>query len=183
MRAVVIYESMYGNTHLIATAIGVGLGDPRDVTVVPVAAAARDLLDAADLVVVGGPTHVHGMSRPSSRQTAMTAAQKPGRELPVDPDAAGEGLREWFDGMARLGCLSAAFDTRFDGPASFTGRASKGIARRLRDHGMKPIADPESFLVTRDNHLEPQEAARAQRWGARLLEAMGVAGGPTTTSA
>jgi hypothetical protein len=115
--AVVIYESMYGNTHLIATAIGVGLGHACDVTVVPVAAADRDLLDTADLVVVGGPTHVHGMSRPSSRKTALTAAQKPGRELPVDPDAAGEGLREWCDGMARMGCVGAAFDTRFDAPA------------------------------------------------------------------
>jgi hypothetical protein len=47
---------------------------------------------------------------------------------------------------------------------------------------MKLIADPESFLVTRDNHLEPDEAARAQRWATRLFEAMSVVGGADATS-
>jgi len=37
MRAVVVYESMYGNTHLVADAIGAGLGPAFDVSVVPVA--------------------------------------------------------------------------------------------------------------------------------------------------
>ena len=35
MRAVVVYESMYGNTHLIADAIGAGLEAAFDVRVVP----------------------------------------------------------------------------------------------------------------------------------------------------
>jgi flavodoxin len=33
MRAVVAYESMYGNTHLVADAIGAGLGTVFDVRV------------------------------------------------------------------------------------------------------------------------------------------------------
>jgi flavodoxin len=36
MRAVVVYESMYGNTHLIADAIGAGLEAAFDVRVAPV---------------------------------------------------------------------------------------------------------------------------------------------------
>src|SRR6266568_1607229 len=40
MKAVVVYESMYGNTHQIADAIGTGLAD-FDVAVVPVAEAGR----------------------------------------------------------------------------------------------------------------------------------------------
>jgi len=58
----VVYESSYGNTHLIANAIGEGLGTARTVEVLPVAKAAQELVDRADLVVVGGPTHVHGMT-------------------------------------------------------------------------------------------------------------------------
>ena len=63
MRAVVVYESMYGNTHLVADAIGAGLSTAFDVRVVPVSEARPVVLADADLVVVGGPTHVHGMSR------------------------------------------------------------------------------------------------------------------------
>ncbi len=64
MRTVVIYESMYGNTHLIADAIADGLRSVSgDVAIVPVADTVDDVLEGADLVVVGGPTHAHGMSR------------------------------------------------------------------------------------------------------------------------
>ena len=182
MRAVVIYESMYGNTHLIADAIGEGLGDAWDVAVIPVGVADLPRLEAADLLVVGGPTHMHGMSRASTRESAVTAAPNPGQELGVDPDAAGDGLREWFDGLAGLGCAAAAFDTRFDAPAAFTGRASRGVARRLRSHGMSLVADPESFLVTRHNHLDQDEEGRARRWGASLSEAMGARGAKSAAS-
>lgn len=53
MRAVVVYESMYGNTHLVADAIGDGLATAYEVDVVPVDRADRQLLEHADLVVVG----------------------------------------------------------------------------------------------------------------------------------
>jgi hypothetical protein len=45
---------------------------------------------------------------------------------------------------------------------------SKGIARKLRRQGATLISRPESFLVTTDNHLEPDEEARARNRGARL---------------
>ena len=73
MKAVVVYESMYGNTHLIAEEIGNGLrANPNaDVAVVPVDGASMELLEGVDLVVVGGPTHAHGMSRTSTRKAAV----------------------------------------------------------------------------------------------------------------
>ena len=77
MRAVVVYESMYGNTHRIADAIGAGLEVAFDVRVVPVSHAEPELIADADLVVVGGPTHAHGMSRASTRKAAVQAADKP----------------------------------------------------------------------------------------------------------
>jgi hypothetical protein len=77
-------------------------------------------------------------------------------------------LREWFGSLGRSPVKAAAFDTRVHGPAALTGRASKGIARLLRTHGFNVIAEPESFLVTRRDRLEPQETARAREWGTKL---------------
>src|SRR5512140_2757465 len=94
MRAVVVYESMYGNTHLIADAIGAGLESAFDVRIVPVSHAGPEVIADADLVVVGGPTHAHGMSRASTRKAAVQAADKPVGGLTVEPDALGPGLRE-----------------------------------------------------------------------------------------
>ena len=168
MKALVIYESMYGNTHLIANAIADGLGDQAETVVVPVGDASPALVGSADVVVVGGPTHGHGMSRPSTRQGAVAAADKPGSDLVLDADAEGAGLREWFESQGPLATKAAAFDTRFDLPAAFTGRASKGIGRKLRHHGATLIAEPESFFVLKGNHLEPNEETRAREWGAHL---------------
>jgi hypothetical protein len=168
MRAVVIYESMYGNTHAIADAIGAGLGHAAEVSVVPVHEADAALVRAADLLVVGGPTHVHGMSRVSTRTAAAEAATKPDSGLTMDPDARDLGVREWLDSLGDLDMRAAAFDTRLDAPAALTGRASKGIAHKLHDRGCSLIADPESFLVTKETHLEPDEEAHARRWGASL---------------
>ena len=178
MKAVVVYESMYGNTHLVAEAVATGLGGQADDVVVVASAgdATNALLADTDLVVVGGPTHVHGMSRASTRKAAAEAAQKPGSELDLDPDAEGDGLREWFDSIGSLPPAAAAFDTRMHGPAAFTGRASKGIAQRLPRDGCRLVVEPESFLVSKENHLDDDELAHARTWGQRLAVATVHAG-------
>jgi flavodoxin len=173
VQAVVVYESMYGNTHLIADAIARGLASACTVKVVAVGEADQPLLEAADLVVVGGPTHVHGMSRESTRKAAVEAADKPDSDLTLDPDAEGPGLREWFDQLGEVGGRAAAFDTRIDVAAAISGRASKGISKRLRRHGFDEVAKPESFLVTKETHLEPDEEARATAWGEQLAAKLG----------
>ena len=88
---------------------GRGLAQAADVHVVPVGRATPVLLQGADLVVAGGPTHAHGMSRASTRKAAADQAND---GLILDPDAEGAGLREWFDSMGALDTASAAFDTR-----------------------------------------------------------------------
>jgi hypothetical protein len=168
MRAVVVYESMYGNTRLVADRIGVGLATAYQVDVVPVGRADRQLVEHADLIVVGGPTHGHGMSRANTRGTAVAAGRKPASELTLDPDAEGPGLRDWFTGLPTLHAKAAAFDTRVSWPAVLSGRASKGIGRLLRQLGLDLVAEPESFLVTTHNRLEPEETTRAEQWGRRL---------------
>jgi len=173
VKAVVVYESMYGNTHLIAEAIANGLRTTDDdVVVVPVGEATNQLVADADLVVVGGPTHAHGMSRENSRKAAVDATRKGGNALELDPDAQGAGLRDWFDGLSELRTNAAAFDTRLDAPAVFTGRASKGIAKRLRGHGSTLVVEPMSFLVTKQSQLIDDEATHAREWGAQIRQAL-----------
>jgi len=180
MRAVVVYESMFGNTHAIADAIGRGLGqglEPVDnVVVVPVVEAGRERLGDADLVVVGGPTHFHGMSRTRTRKWAAGTAQKPKNDLVLDRVAQGPGVREWLTSLGHGHTKVAAFDTRFKGPAVLRGRASRPISRTLRRHGFEVVAKPESFFVTLQNHLAPGEEARAQAWGKRLAASVGSNG-------
>ena len=172
MRAVVVYESMFGNTHVVAERIAAGLLTTMDVAVVAVGGATPEILDGIDLLVVGGPTHVHGMTSHKSRSGAAEMAAKPGSDLELDPDAEGEGLREWFRRLPRIGVRAAAFDTRIGSVAAvMSGRASKGIARRLRHHGCDLLAEPESFLIDTDNHLVDGEAVRATEWGASLAHA------------
>jgi len=173
MRALVVYESMYGNTHLVADVVAATLRDEAgaDAVAVPVSAADASALHDVDLIVVGGPTHVHGMTRPSTRKAAVEAAAKPDSGLDVERDA-GEGLREWFDGVGPLPKAAAAFDTRIKGPAALTGRASKGISKRFREHGCEVILEPESFVVSKENHLLPDELAHARGWARRLAKAV-----------
>ncbi len=171
MRALVVYESMYGNTHVVAGNIADGLRATHEVTLVPVAEATADLVAGADLLVVGGPTHMHGLSSAASRRMAAEAAAKPASGLNLDPDACGPGLRDWLKGIGglRVGpALAAAFDTRLNGVPAFTGHASRGIARMAKRHGYRLIAAPESFLIGQQNTLADGEASRARRWGAAL---------------
>jgi len=175
MRALVVYESMYGNTHVIASNIADGLRATHEVTLVPVAAATADLVAGADLLVVGGPTHMHGLSTAASRQLAAKTAAKPASGLALDPDAGGPGLRDWLGGLASGPALAAAFDTRLTGIAALTGQASRGIRRLLKRHGYRLVMPPESFLVSQRNILLGTEASRARRWGAALGAAAAIA--------
>jgi Flavodoxin len=181
MHAVVVYESMYGNTRQIADAIGSGLSSRFDVAVVPVSEAAPEVLADADLVVAGGPTHVHGMSRASTRKSAVEAAGKPESGLEAEPGAGGPGLREWLGSLGRYQARAAAFDTRLQGSALLTGRSSERVARQLRAHGFDMAAPPESFLVTRQNRLVADESERAREWAGKLAESITPSREPGTS--
>jgi hypothetical protein len=128
------------------------------------------------LLIVGGPTHVHGMSRASTRQDAVKRARKPGAELMLEAEADGPGLREWFESLGPASVAAAAFDTRMRGPAVLTGRASVAIGRQLRRHGFSVIAKPRSFLVTGADQLWSGEEEHAREWGASLATALAGSG-------
>lgn len=169
MRALVIYESMFGNTRTVAEAIGEGLLASYRVDVRPAGTLSGEELHDCDLIVAGGPTHAWGMSRPRTREGAEQQAAAPEAGLQLEPGATGPGLRELFEGVTGLRADAAAFDTRIDLPAMITGRASKKIAKVLRGSGCTVVAAPESFLVAKEStSLLEGEAARARAWGAAL---------------
>jgi flavorubredoxin len=156
MQVAVAYESMFGNTKEIAEAIAEGLrtsGPGTEVVVVPVADVTADKVREADLLVVGGPTHVTRMSSARTRKAV----------------APGPGLREWIDALpaGSRGGRAAAFDTRFGYPLS--GSAARPISRQLRRHGYEIVAKPTGFLVERaKGPLKAGERERAKAWGAGL---------------
>ena len=169
MRAVVVYESMFGDTRQVAEAIGDGLGNEFEVAVVPVNQVATDQLTGIDLLVVGGPTHVRGMSRPKTRAGAVDQASQPETGIVLEPGAAGPGLREWFTTLTDAPPHAAAFDTRVQMSPLITGRAAPKIARSLQRGGCHLIAEPESFLVTtKKPALAAGERDRARAWGQTL---------------
>jgi len=185
MRTLVVYESLFGNTHHIAQAIGAGLAENpgMEADVVAIDDASTGLLSTADLVVVGGPTHVHGMARSSTREQgaekerAKAVRGEPAHEL--DDQACGDSLRHWFEGLGKhQSGPAAAYDTRLSAPTMVTGQASHGIRRRLRHHGWTVDVDPESYLVDKENELLDGELERAHTWGREL-----GAGLPSTTAA
>lgn len=167
MRAVVVYESMYGNTHDIANHIAEGLLSAYAVEVLAVEDATPERIAGCDLLVVGGPTHMHTMSSNLSRKAAVDAAAKDS-DLELDDHATGPGLRDWFETVSSAG-RAAAFDTRIDAKPMVTGRASRAIGRHLRHLGFTLLADPESFLVDKHNRLLAGEAERAVAWGNSLV--------------
>ncbi len=81
MKALVVYESMFGNTRTVAEAIGHGLSRSLEVTVIRASEADSSVLNGKSFVVVGGPTHAWGMPRPSTRRGGPDYATKGGRFL------------------------------------------------------------------------------------------------------
>lgn len=165
MRALVVYESMFGNTQLVAEAIGRGLSARMSADVIEVSQAPETIDDTVDLVVVGGPTHAFGLSSPRTRESA--AAQAPSGIV-----SKGKGIRDWVDCLhAHRGHLEVAtFDTHID-KAWFPGAASKKLDKLLRGMGLHRLAAPSSFYV-RDSAgpLVGGEVERAELLGRRLGE-------------
>src|SRR5690606_11605555 len=87
MKAVVLYDSQFGNTEKIAQAIGDALSKGSEVTLLRAGAATPQDLSGYDLIVAGSPTQRF--------QATETMA----------------GLLE---GLSLAGVRAAAFDTRFD---------------------------------------------------------------------
>jgi multimeric flavodoxin WrbA len=168
MQVRIVYESMYGNTAAVARAIADGIrSGGADVSMAGVSEITPEAALECDLLVVGGPTHAHGMSRATTRKTAIEDAKRTYEEPTMGP-----GIREWLEGLHGGGHAATAFDTRIDAPVAFTGSASKGIAKGLAKRGCNLAVDRESFLVTKQNTLVEGELERARGWGVTIATSL-----------
>ena len=169
-RALVVYESVFGDARAIAHAIAVGLSASLPADVVAAADGPDDVGADVALLVVGGPNHALSMPRPATREGAVT---QHGAEI-ADT---GRGLHEWLDAVriGTDGIRAAAFDTRIDHPKLVVklDHAARTEEKLLRSHGMRILAPAEHFLVTdTKGPLVAGEEERARRWGAALAQAL-----------
>ncbi len=159
MQAVLVYDSKFGNTEVIAEAIARGVGTLGTVLVVAAREASDALAERPDLLLVGGPTQKRAMS---------------------------PGLLEFLDtviGQGIHGVATASFDTRYRGSAWLMGSAAGEAAKRLRKAGGHLVAPPESFFISRNGPLERQtleagEVERAEAWS-RAVVAAAIAARPS----
>lgn len=158
MKAVVVYDTAYGNTEKVALAIAQALGQGKTVSLLKADGAQPEDLTRADLLIVGSPTQKF---RPLPSITALLQNISP------------EGLRNVH---------VAAFDTRITpeevarvGILAFLvklfGYAAEAIGKKLSSKGGTLLVPPQGFYVqgTQGPLLEG-ELERAAAWAKNIAE-------------
>jgi hypothetical protein len=180
MRALVVYESMFGNTRDVALAVAKGLGKYGTVTAVDAAEAPLALRARFDLLVLGAPTHAFGMSR---ARTRADAAHRGDTEIVTGTEV---GVREWLTALPtnpEALLHAATFDTRVEAPR-LPGSAAKQAHHALARRGFVMVAPPESFRVHGTvGPLVTGELEHAEAWGEQLGRTMKDTVAPRTTAA
>jgi flavodoxin I len=156
MKALVIYDSAFGNTAQIAHAIGSALGSQKEVTICQVGNVLPEQLTNLNLLIVGSPTQGFRATQ------AITTFLK---------ESLASGLK---------GIKVAAFDTRIstsDIKSSFLrfivkmgGFAAKPIAKSLQQRGGELVMPPEGFIVEgKEGPLKAGELERAADWAKQIV--------------
>ena len=96
MKAVVVYESLWGNTAAVARAVAEGLGP--GVRALSTAEASGQAMSGIDLIVAGAP--VLGFRLPTEAMRESTASNLAG--APKPPDLSHPSMRSWLERMKRL---------------------------------------------------------------------------------
>ncbi len=173
MKAVVVYQSLWGSTAAIAHAIGDGLG--KGAVVKTTTEATPNVLKGADLIVAGAPIHAFGLPSEDSLKSAQARPPGPSK---VAPNVSHKLMRTWLRELPNGTAAVAAFDTRVGGPLG-RGGATK-IMKALKKAGYVPLAEPRGFRVamrpadpTIHGVLLEGEVERAREWGQELARALG----------
>jgi len=164
MKALVVYESHYGNTEKIAEAIAEGIGP--DARALHTSEATPEIVQTAELVVAGAPVmafHLPGES--------MLANLPKDTKAPFPPDMSHPSLREWLDTLPHhQGGAAASFETRLRWSP---GGATSAIDDQFHKAGFRTIAKPGKFVVKGSyGPLREGELERAREWGATLAAAL-----------
>jgi len=163
--ALVVYESMFGNTEAVATAVAEGLRlEGVEPTVVEARLAPHAVPRDLGLLVVGAPTHAFSLSRPATRQDAVSQG--------AVPERADLGVREWLESCRhdrRTPVALAAFDTRVSRVRWLPQSAAVAAVRIARRHAFHVVARPAGFVVEDiKGPLRDGELDRAVAWGREL---------------
>ncbi len=164
MKAIVVYESHWGNTAAVARAIADGIGP--EACVLSTAEATGDALADVDLIVAGSP--LLGFSLPTESMLKGMASNA--AKDPTPPDLSHPSMRAWLESLPRGNGRAAAFETRIWWSP---GSAAKAILKRLEALGYRPVGTGERFIVEgKYGPLRVGEMERAQAWGAELAQGM-----------
>ena len=156
MKALVIYDTFFGNTEQVARAISDSLG--AESAAIRVTEAKHEQLKGLGLLVVGSPTRAFRPSKP---------------------------INDFLNGIPRdalRGVRVAAFDTRMSEAdigspllgfmVKVFGYASKPISDKLVRKGGELAAQPEGFIVeASEGPLRSGELERAAAWAKRIIGA------------
>lgn len=159
MKALLVYDSQFGNTEKIAQAIGEALKAQAETILLRAADAASHAVAGYDLLVVGSPTQRFHATEP---------------------------VAGWLEGLTLTGVKAAAFDTRFDMAevdsrmlrmavkvAGENAYAAPRIAAELEKAGATLAAPPEGFIVEdTEGPLRPGELERAAAWAGQILASL-----------
>lgn len=165
MKAVVVYESLWGNTAAVAAAIAEGLGEGA--RVLSTAEAVPAELAQADLIVAGAPVLAFHM--PSDKMLKGLQSTPP--DAPRPADLSQPSMHDWLATLPAGQGRSAAFDTQVRGPF---GSAGPAIGKALEQAGYQALTKPAGFVVKgKYGPLREGELERARAWGAELRRLMG----------
>jgi flavorubredoxin len=168
MKAIVVYESHWGNTAAVARAIAEGIGP--DARVLATDEATAEAIGAVDLIVAGSPLLGFNLPTESMLKGMATNAAKD----PTPPDLSHPSMRTWLETLPAGSCQAAAFETRIWWSP---GSAAKAILKRLEALGYRPVGKGERFIVEdKYGPLRAGELERAKAWGAELAQGMAGAG-------
>jgi len=156
MKALVLYESFFGNTEKIAQTIGDSLGSSMEVDVRKVSEVLPEQLIGSGLLIVGSPTRAF---RPSPATNRFL------KNIPAN------GLE---------GVKAAAFDTRISEDdiksralrflMKVFGYAAGPVAKKLGKKGAEIVIAPEGFCVNdTEGPLREGELGRAAAWAKQIL--------------
>ena len=146
MKALIVYDSVYGNTEKIARAVAEAITPSGEVKVLWAGDVNPSELASTDLLIVGSPTHG-------------------GRPTPA--------IKDLLNKVPKLqGINVAAFDTRLQTKlVGVFGYAAGRIANNLKKKGGTLIVSPVGFFVTGgQGPLKEGELERAAAWAKGILE-------------
>ena len=159
MKALIVYDSVYGHTEKIAQTIGTALTNEYDVKVTRANKVKVDQLAAIDLLIIGSPTH-------GGRYT--------------------EVIQDFLKDISEFtleNTKTAAFDTRTSSSGIVGaierkfGRAAVRIVNVLEKQERIIVAEPEGFIVKgRKGPLKEGELERAENWANEIEKSIRVTG-------